>query len=816
MWKAPFAVANIHLTAEEQRWLDANRNQLILWFDAYYPPIEFLGEHGNFQGLGADIMAAMEKRLSISFIKKPAPNWSEQLNALKNGDIHISPVIVSSKDRAEYAFFSKPYLSIPLVVITQKSRKKANGLDNFDGKRVAVVKGYVSEKYLHNKFDSRFEIVPVSNIAEGLRDTAFGVVDAFVGNLASAAYYIDKNNLPNLRVAGSIGYEHRLSFAVNKKYPLLFSVMQKALHAVPPEEIQNIRDRWILLENKGILSKREKRFLQFALSVTLFLIFILMLIAWCLKNNLKKKVRALHTAEAAIKDQEDRLALAMKATQAAIWDWYPLTGDAFFSDEWFVILGYDPGEVEPSFQGWADLTHPDDLPGTTGILNHYLNKGGTGYYEAQFRMRNKKGEWRWILGKGQAVEWDEEGAVTRITGLNVDIHSQKRVEEALKDSEKKFSELFMLSPDSIALFDLKTEQIIEVNESFLKIFGYERREVLGKTDQALLRYVRPDDREILFKRIHKQEKTTNIEIAFYRSDGEVIRQLISGREVMINGQLVVMIIGRDVTELKKIEQMMIQTEKMVSLGGIAAGIAHEINNPLGIILQAAQNLQIRSRPDFPKNQEAAEELGLDMDLMTKYMRLHKMDAFIEDIKQAAVRAADIIKRMLLFSRKSESRRTVCHLPAIVENALSLVKNDFDLKKTYDFKKISVNMHVERDVPKITCTETEIEQVLLNLFRNAAQAMAEIPVPQPEPRIDIRISKHDNSVCIEIQDNGPGIPDHIKKRVMEPFFTTKGPGIGTGLGLSVSYFIITRGHGGQFTVSSAPGKGTTFTIDLPCK
>lgn len=815
MWKAPFAVANIHLTAEEQRWLDANRNQLILWFDAYYPPIEFLGEHGNFQGLGADIMAAMEKRLSISFIKKPAPNWSEQINALKNGDIHISPVIVSSKDRAEYAFFSKPYLSIPLVVITQKSRKKTNGLDNFDGKRVAVVKGYVSEKYLHNKFDSRFEIVPVSNIAEGLRDTAFGVVDAFVGNLASAAYYIDKNNLPNLRVAGSIGYEHRLSFAVNKKYPLLFSVMQKALHAVPPEEIQNIRDRWILLENHGILSKKEKRFLQFALSVTLFLLLILMFTAWCLKNNLKKKARALHTAEAAIKDQEDRLALAMKATQAAIWDWYPLTGDAFFSDEWFVILGYDPGEVEPSFQGWADLTHPDDLPGTTGILNHYLNKGGTGYYEAQFRMRNKKGDWRWILGKGQAVEWNEEGNVTRITGLNVDIHRQKLAEEALRDSEKKFSELFMLSPDSIALFDLKTEKIIEVNESFLKIFGYKRKEVLGKTDQELSLYVRPGDREKLFKKIHKNEKTKNIEIAFYRSDGDVIRQLISGREVMISGEIVVMIIGRDVTELKKIEQMMIQTEKMVSLGGIAAGIAHEINNPLGIILQAAQNLQIRSRPDFPKNQEAAEELGLDMDLMAKYMHLHKMDAFIEDIKRAAVRAADIIKRMLLFSRKSESRRTVCHLPAIVENALSLAKNDFDLKKTYDFKKISVNMHVERDIPKITCTETEIEQVLLNLFRNAAQAMAEIPVPQPEPHLYIRILKHSNTVRMIIQDNGPGMPDHIKKRAMEPFFTTKGPGAGTGLGLSVSYFIITRGHGGQFSVSSDPGKGTTFTIDLPC-
>lgn len=97
--------------------------------------------------------------------------------------------------------------------------------------------------------------------------------------MAAAAYYIDNENLPNLQVAGSIGYEHRLSFAVNKKYPLLFSLMQKALDDVTPEEIQNIRDEWIFLEHQGILSKKEKRFLQFALSVTLFLLLILIITA---------------------------------------------------------------------------------------------------------------------------------------------------------------------------------------------------------------------------------------------------------------------------------------------------------------------------------------------------------------------------------------------------------------------------------------------------------------------------------------------------------------------------------------------------------
>lgn len=124
LWKVPFAVADVHLTAEEHRWLDANRNQLILWFDAYYPPIEIAGENGKFQGLSADVMASIEKRLGISFIKKSAPDWPEQLTALKNGEIHISPAMVWSQERAEYAFFSKPYLSIPLVIITRKNKKR--------------------------------------------------------------------------------------------------------------------------------------------------------------------------------------------------------------------------------------------------------------------------------------------------------------------------------------------------------------------------------------------------------------------------------------------------------------------------------------------------------------------------------------------------------------------------------------------------------------------------------------------------------------------------------------------------------------------
>jgi signal transduction histidine kinase len=167
--------------------------------------------------------------------------------------------------------------------------------------------------------------------------------------------------------------------------------------------------------------------------------------------------------------------------------------------------------------------------------------------------------------------------------------------------------------------------------------------------------------------------------------------------------------------------------------------------------------------------------------------------------------------MLDFSRLSQSNRVSCSLPAIVDKALALASSDFDLKKSFDFKKIAISKKYCESIPHIECTETDIEQVVLNLLRNAAQAMGE---DWPEPFIEIRLSRQNDWARLEVEDNGPGIPEAIQNRIFEPFFTTKAPGVGTGLGLSVSYFIITKGHGGKMSVQSTPGRGSVFTVELP--
>jgi len=170
--------------------------------------------------------------------------------------------------------------------------------------------------------------------------------------------------------------------------------------------------------------------------------------------------------------------------------------------------------------------------------------------------------------------------------------------------------------------------------------------------------------------------------------------------------------------------------------------------------------------------------------------------------------------MLDFSRRSESKRTVRNPCDIIDRAIHLASSDYDLIKSYDFRRIKINRDYAPGIPDIYCSDTEIEQVVLNLLRNAAQAMAEVKPALADPTIEIHVAGNEKRIKIEIMDNGPGIPDDIQKRIFEPFFTTRPTGVGTGLGLSVSYNIITKGHDGKISVGTRPNGGAVFTIELP--
>jgi signal transduction histidine kinase len=170
--------------------------------------------------------------------------------------------------------------------------------------------------------------------------------------------------------------------------------------------------------------------------------------------------------------------------------------------------------------------------------------------------------------------------------------------------------------------------------------------------------------------------------------------------------------------------------------------------------------------------------------------------------------------MLNFSRTSESRKTQVKLCEVMDKMVEMAAQDYDLKKKYDFRHIRIQREYAPDMAAVPCVVQEIEQVILNILRNAAQAMGDMKIRTQPPAICLRLYQNNGSAVIEIQDNGPGMDEKVRKRVFEPFFTTKEVGVGTGLGLSVSYFIITNNHSGSMAVESTPEKGAKFIIQLP--
>lgn len=300
----------------------------------------------------------------------------------------------------------------------------------------------------------------------------------------------------------------------------------------------------------------------------------------------------------------------------------------------------------------------------------------------------------------------------------------------------------------------------------------------------------------------------------YSQDGETRYDTITVYPLVAEHVTGVVIRIDDVTEKVRIEELMIQSEKMLSVGGLAAGMAHEINNPLAGILQNLQVVQNRLSPELRKNSEVAASFGIRMEDVEAYLKARGIDEMFRSINESARRAAQLVLNMLSFSRKSDSSFSTQDICRLMDDALELSANDYDLKKRYDFRRIEIIRSYDGDIPLVACEATNIQQVFLNIVKNAAHALAEKQFADETPRLAIGIRADKRMVTVEIADNGPGMDEKTRKRIFEPFFTTKPVGLGTGLGMSIAYFIIHDQHKGTIQVQSEPGKGATFTVRLP--
>jgi PAS domain S-box-containing protein len=355
-----------------------------------------------------------------------------------------------------------------------------------------------------------------------------------------------------------------------------------------------------------------------------------------------------------------------------------------------------------------------------------------------------------------------------------------------------------------------------MNKMLSEMTGFSEEELKG----ASMRRLYGDDAtyEAVEEKLGKQilkEGRGSVETEWIKKDGRKIFVLFAATKVRekIKDEEITFT-ALDITERKHSYDRLIQSEKMMTVGGLAAGMAHEINNPLGIIMQGIQMIQKRLDLENSENITIAGKLGLDMMQLHDYMEGRKVLEYINNIRDAVIRAANIVSNMLQFSRKGETKVSDVDLNELIDRSIDIVSKDYDLEKKYDFRSIKIVKKYDRSLKKISCFETEIEQVFLNLLKNSAQSMSEENRYNRRPVIEIITRMEKSFAVVDVIDNGPGMRKEILNRIFEPFYTTKKVGAGTGLGLSVSYFIITNNHSGSIAADSEPGKGARFTIKLP--
>jgi signal transduction histidine kinase len=253
---------------------------------------------------------------------------------------------------------------------------------------------------------------------------------------------------------------------------------------------------------------------------------------------------------------------------------------------------------------------------------------------------------------------------------------------------------------------------------------------------------------------------------------------------------------------------------MATIAGLAAGVAHEINTPLSGILQSMQMIEMGFDPNNEQNRTPAAECGIDLKNLKEYIRKTELDFFMQGIRNSATTASTIIADLLQFSRPSSRKVEPADLNKLIDYSIELAKSDYSLKKEYRILDVDFIRDYDPALPEIWCMAMEIEQVLINLIKNSCQAFSAGDVATESPTITLRTRQRGGLAVIEVVDNGPGMDQETRHRVFNPFFTTKGVGAGTGLGLAVSYSIICEKHQGRIWFESTPGDGTRCIIELP--
>ena len=530
-----------------------------------------------------------------------------------------------------------------------------------------------------------------------------------------------------------------------------------------------------------------------------------------------RDISARRQIEQALQAERERLEFVIQAAEMGAWEWNVQTGQTVFNEYWATMLGYTLEELRPcNYAIWARLVHSDDLEEAEARL-HRCVQGLDSFYEAEYRMRHKSGEWRWILDRGRVMTLDAAGQPLAMYGAHTDITERRMASDRLRQEQAFYRDLVDTQPGGI--YRLRVRPPAEdqpgnflsfhlshdlVSPRFCKIIGLDQQARDISPDSVVNR-IHPEDRAGFLALNLAVNKATAENMHPFSWQGRLdtegepvwvsfqsIPRILENNEVLWTGVLT------DITADKRSEQereqlraQLAQAQKMESVGLLAGGVAHDFNNALGVVLGYA-------------------EMALD-----KVDRTSPVYEALREIHGAAERSAEITRQLLAFARQQTIQPRALSINAAVDGIRTmlgrLIGEDIDLR-----------WQPGPDPWPVWMDPGQLDQVLVNLCVNARDAITgvgTIHIATDNRTVDevagaaLHGCRPGDYAVLTVRDNGSGMDPETCERIFEPFFTTKELGKGTGLGLAIVYGIVTQNHG-CIAVDSAPGAGTTFRVYLP--
>jgi len=722
-------------------------------------------------------MEAIAKERNLQPVLDYRP-WGELLSDFKAGKIDVLANMVFTPERATYADFSIAHLVLPGSIYIRKGDTTVRTAEDLRTKRIAAVPGGYSYDTAIKHGWGR-EYVAAINLEDALEMLNSGRVDAVLGTKVFSENVIRDKELTHIEpvpfAVRDVRFQYHL--AVLKGHDELLYELNAGLIAIRNNgTYDDIYERWI-----GPLEPRSLRLRDLRPFLWPSIIIVLALgLAFFRQRRLVCKLRL--QAEA-LKTSEERLTLVLEGSQDAFWDWDVTANRVTRSDRWTVIVGDTPG-------------HPDDIAQVKKARDRLLELG---HGRVEYRIQARNGQWLWILDRGKVVARDASGRPTRMTGAASDITTRKRIEEALGRSQALLEQSQRAAEIGGWEFDAATGTLYWTLQAF-RIHDLDP-DVGTPTMERVFSFYKPSAQPVIrnaFREALDEGQPFDLELELLTGNQRPIWIRTIGRAEK-NATRVVRVYGsfQDITfrkreeeERQKLQQKMLEAQKLESLGVLAGGIAHDFNNLLTVIMGNASLAK--------ESPETAPEA-------------------LQQIETATQRAADLCRQMLAYAGKSRTSTENIDLNSIVTDTVHLLRLSISKNANLDFALAPQPLAIEAD-------PSQIRQIIMNLVINASDSIGETAgcirvstsrlTVTPEMLREARLGQElppGEYVAFDVTDDGCGMSAETMARIFDPFFTTKFAGRGLGLAAVLG---IVRSHRGAFFVQSILGNGSTFRMVLP--